>query len=143
MRHSFVKGFDLRRLARVLTLAASLVAFSATASAQHEGHDMNKHAPQPTPTPARPAVKETPTPTPSPTPAPAQSGHDAHAGHAEGAAGGMDHSSHGKDMPGMNHAASGGDATFYSKPRVLDSLYGRSPTSFKLFLRIRPAKMSH
>ncbi|HVF41983.1 MAG TPA: hypothetical protein VM936_03175, partial [Pyrinomonadaceae bacterium] len=39
--------------------------------------------------------------------------------------------------------AVGGDVTFYSKPRSLDPLYGRSPTSYKLFLRIRPAKMSH
>jgi len=39
--------------------------------------------------------------------------------------------------------AVGGDATLYSKPRVLDSLYGRSPVSYKLFLRIRPSKMSH
>src|SRR5215218_3222787 len=112
MRHSFDKGFDLRTFARALTIAASLFASYATASAQHEGHDMNKHMPQPTPTPARPSLKETPTPTPSPTPTPApaqEETHDAHAGHAGGATGGADHSSHGKEMTGMNHA-SGGDA---------------------------------
>jgi hypothetical protein len=109
LRHSFVNGFDFRTFACVLTIAAALVAFSATASAQHEGHDMNKHTPQPTPTPARPAVKETPTPTPSPTPAAAQGGHDVHAGQTEVTTGGMNHSSHAGGMPGMNHA-SGGDA---------------------------------
>ena len=39
--------------------------------------------------------------------------------------------------------ALGGDFTFYSKPSVLDALYGRAPTSYKLFLRVRPRKMSH
>ena len=38
--------------------------------------------------------------------------------------------------------ALGGDFTFYSKPDVLDSLYGRNPTSYKFFLRFRPAPMS-
>ncbi|HEX8139470.1 MAG TPA: hypothetical protein VF544_18060 [Pyrinomonadaceae bacterium] len=38
--------------------------------------------------------------------------------------------------------AIGGDATFYSKPAVLDPLYGNNPTSYKLFIRIRPSKMS-
>lgn len=37
--------------------------------------------------------------------------------------------------------ALGGDVTFYSKPDVLDTLYGRNPTSYKLFVRIRPARM--
>jgi hypothetical protein len=37
--------------------------------------------------------------------------------------------------------ALGGDVTFYSKPRVLDALYGRNPTSYKFFVRIRPGKM--
>jgi hypothetical protein len=31
----------------------------------------------------------------------------------------------------------GGDTTFYSKPEILDSVYGRNPVSFKGFLRIR------
>lgn len=39
--------------------------------------------------------------------------------------------------------ALGGDLTFYSKPDILDGVYGRSPTSFKIFFRIRPGKMSH
>jgi hypothetical protein len=37
--------------------------------------------------------------------------------------------------------AIGSDVTFYSKPRVLDSIYGTNPVSWKLFLRLRPAKM--
>jgi hypothetical protein len=39
--------------------------------------------------------------------------------------------------------ALGGDFTFYSKPDVLDAPYGRRPTSYKLFLRIRPGRGSH
>jgi hypothetical protein len=35
----------------------------------------------------------------------------------------------------------GGDVTFYSKPGVLDAIYGQHPTSYRLFIRIRPAKM--
>jgi hypothetical protein len=35
----------------------------------------------------------------------------------------------------------GGDFSFYSKPAVLDPIYGSNPTSFKFFLRLRPAKM--
>jgi hypothetical protein len=35
----------------------------------------------------------------------------------------------------------GSDLTFYSKPAILDSLYGNNPVSWKLFLRIRPGKM--
>lgn len=35
----------------------------------------------------------------------------------------------------------GSDLTFYSKPPILDQLYGSSPVSWKLFLRLRPAKM--
>ena len=38
--------------------------------------------------------------------------------------------------------AIGSDLTFYSKPAVLDQIYGSHPVSWKLFLRIRPAKMS-
>lgn len=37
--------------------------------------------------------------------------------------------------------ALGGDLTFYSKPDVLDSVYGSNPVSYKFFLRIRPSKM--
>lgn len=39
--------------------------------------------------------------------------------------------------------ALGSDLTFYSKPAVLDSLYGRSPVSWKLFFRLRPGRMKH
>jgi hypothetical protein len=35
----------------------------------------------------------------------------------------------------------GSDLTFYSKPAILDSIYGNNPVSWKLFLRIRPGKM--
>ncbi|MDQ1611819.1 MAG: hypothetical protein QOG00_1750, partial [Pyrinomonadaceae bacterium] len=35
----------------------------------------------------------------------------------------------------------GGDFTFYSKPEILDSLYGNSPKSYKFFLRFRPGRM--
>lgn len=38
--------------------------------------------------------------------------------------------------------ALGGDFTFYSKPPVLDELYGGSPTSYKFFIRLRPSKMT-
>jgi hypothetical protein len=38
--------------------------------------------------------------------------------------------------------AIGSDVTFYSKPAVLDQLYGDQPVSWKLFLRLRPAKMA-
>jgi hypothetical protein len=38
--------------------------------------------------------------------------------------------------------AIGSDVTFYSKPAVLDQLYGAQPVSWKLFLRLRPAKMA-
>lgn len=37
--------------------------------------------------------------------------------------------------------AVGTDLTFYSKPAILDSLYGSNPVSWKLFFRIRPGKM--
>jgi hypothetical protein len=37
--------------------------------------------------------------------------------------------------------AIGSDLTFYSKPAVLDQLYGNNPVSWRLFLRLRPAKM--
>ena len=38
--------------------------------------------------------------------------------------------------------AIGSDVTFYSKPAILDSIYGANPVSWKLFVRLRPAKMS-
>ena len=37
--------------------------------------------------------------------------------------------------------AIGGDVTFYSKPSILDPLYGNNPVSWKIFFRLRPAKM--
>jgi hypothetical protein len=37
--------------------------------------------------------------------------------------------------------AIGSDVTFYSMPSVLNPIYGKRPVSWKLFLRIRPAKM--
>jgi hypothetical protein len=37
--------------------------------------------------------------------------------------------------------AVGSDLTFYSKPAILDRLYGQRPVSWKLFFRIRPGKM--
>ncbi|HYP52989.1 MAG TPA: hypothetical protein VEQ42_05580, partial [Pyrinomonadaceae bacterium] len=39
--------------------------------------------------------------------------------------------------------ALGGDITGYHKPEVLDAVYGRRPTSYKLFVRIRPSQMTH
>ncbi len=37
--------------------------------------------------------------------------------------------------------AVGGDFTFYSKPDVLDEIYGRNPTSYRFFIRLRPSRM--
>jgi hypothetical protein len=37
--------------------------------------------------------------------------------------------------------ALGGDLTFYSKPAILDPVYGNNPLGWKLFVRLRPAKM--
>jgi hypothetical protein len=37
--------------------------------------------------------------------------------------------------------AIGSDLTFYSKPALLDRIYGNNPVSWKLFFRIRPGKM--
>jgi hypothetical protein len=37
--------------------------------------------------------------------------------------------------------AIGSDLTFYSKPAILDRVYGSNPVSWKLFFRIRPGKM--
>ncbi|HYO63062.1 MAG TPA: hypothetical protein VER08_05335 [Pyrinomonadaceae bacterium] len=39
--------------------------------------------------------------------------------------------------------ALGGDLTFYHKPEVLDAVYGRRPTSYKFFVRLRPSQMTH
>ena len=36
----------------------------------------------------------------------------------------------------------GSDVTFYSKPSVLDQFYGNRPVSWRLFMRIRPGKMT-
>jgi len=36
--------------------------------------------------------------------------------------------------------AIGSDLTFYSKPAVLDRIYGTNPLSWKLFFRVRPGK---
>ncbi|MFN2511899.1 MAG: hypothetical protein ABR568_10700 [Pyrinomonadaceae bacterium] len=36
--------------------------------------------------------------------------------------------------------AIGGDLTFYSKPSILDAVYGNHPTSYRVFLRFRPGK---
>lgn len=38
--------------------------------------------------------------------------------------------------------ALGGDVTFYSKPAVLDSVYGNNPTSYHFFVRFRLGRMS-
>jgi len=35
----------------------------------------------------------------------------------------------------------GSDLTFYSKPSILDPIYGSHPVSWKLFLRLRPSRM--
>ena len=38
--------------------------------------------------------------------------------------------------------ALGSDVTFYSKPSILDSIYGTNPVSWKFFIRLRPQKMT-
>ncbi|HYG78882.1 MAG TPA: hypothetical protein VD861_00760 [Pyrinomonadaceae bacterium] len=38
--------------------------------------------------------------------------------------------------------ALGGDVTFYSKPPILDAVYGNNPTSYRFFLRFRLGRMS-
>jgi hypothetical protein len=38
--------------------------------------------------------------------------------------------------------AVGSDVTFYSKPSILDPIYGSHPVSWKLFFRLRPAPMN-
>src|SRR5260370_37446412 len=35
------------------------------------------------------------------------------------------------------------DLTFYTKPSILDSSYGKNPVSFQVFLRVRPALSHH
>jgi hypothetical protein len=37
--------------------------------------------------------------------------------------------------------AIGSDLAFYSKPAALDRIYGNNPVSWRIFLRLRPAKM--
>jgi hypothetical protein len=39
-------------------------------------------------------------------------------------------------------AALGGDVTFYSMPDTLNPIYGNHPTSFRVFVRLRPGRMS-
>lgn len=39
------------------------------------------------------------------------------------------------------NVAVGSDLTFYSKPAVLDPIYGENPVSYRLFLRVRPSRM--
>ncbi len=38
--------------------------------------------------------------------------------------------------------ALGSDVTFYSMPSALNPLYGNNPVSYRVFFRIRPAKMN-
>ena len=38
--------------------------------------------------------------------------------------------------------AVGSDLTFYSKPSLLDPIYGSNPVSWKLFFRVRPSQMN-
>ena len=38
--------------------------------------------------------------------------------------------------------AIGSDLTFYSKPPILDSIYGSNPVSWKIFVRVRPGPMN-
>ena len=38
--------------------------------------------------------------------------------------------------------AIGSDVTFYSKPSILDPIYGANPVSWKVFLRVRPGPMN-
>lgn len=40
------------------------------------------------------------------------------------------------------NVALGSDVTFYSKPAVLDSVYGNAPVSYHFFVRVRPSRMS-
>jgi hypothetical protein len=38
--------------------------------------------------------------------------------------------------------ALGSDLTFYSKPDILNPLYGNHPVSYRFFVRFRPGKMN-
>ena len=38
--------------------------------------------------------------------------------------------------------AIGSDVTFYSKPSLLDPIYGANPVSWKFFIRVRPSQMT-
>src|SRR4030095_9948223 len=40
-------------------------------------------------------------------------------------------------------AAVGADVTFYSKPDGLNALYGNHPASYRVFVNLRPGKMTH
>jgi hypothetical protein len=40
------------------------------------------------------------------------------------------------------NVALGSDLTIYSKPAVLDAVYGNSPVSYRFFVRVRPSRMS-
>jgi hypothetical protein len=40
------------------------------------------------------------------------------------------------------NVALGGDVTLYSKPGVLDAVYGENPVSYRFFVRVRPSRMS-
>jgi hypothetical protein len=40
-------------------------------------------------------------------------------------------------------ASLGADVTFYSKPSILDPIYGNHPTSYRVFINLRPGNMTH
>jgi hypothetical protein len=40
-------------------------------------------------------------------------------------------------------ASLGADVTFYSKPSILDPIYGNHPTSYRVFINLRPGRMTH
>jgi hypothetical protein len=44
--------------------------------------------------------------------------------------------------PKSTSVAIGSDVTFYSKPPILDSIYGSNPVSWKVFVRVRPGSMN-
>lgn len=50
-----------------------------------------------------------------------------------------------RDLVHNNHwqLGLGADVTFYSKPAALDPIYGDSPVSFHVFLRVRPGLSEH
>ncbi len=39
-------------------------------------------------------------------------------------------------------ASLGADVTFYSKPSILNPIYGNNPTSYRVFINLRPGRMS-